>query len=187
MTKKEAKIINMIPDPDQDFPEYMETTEEEAPKKKGKSKAFNRKIETEWVPDIMLWISQGMTLLKVREELQKLHGVTVTEGGISYVVNKMKAQRGQISKGIVRENIGAHIVSDLEGVKQMKQELFSLKDQFKDAGEWPNYFKTVDRIESLSKMIFELSGVNENQVINEAQNAKQDLIEMFQKFKYNNK
>jgi hypothetical protein len=147
-------------------------------------RGFQKKIKDEWMPSVMEWASQGISLAKMCVKFQDKFGTSITPTGLSNAIRKVKVDRSSISKAVVVENVGSYIINDLEGIKSTKLELFQLKADFKEKKDWKNYFSTVDRIKELSKMIFDLGGVNENQVINEAENAKQDLLDMFEKFQF---
>lgn len=172
---------NNIIEMEEEFPEYEEAENkiEVAPKK-----AFTKKIDPEWMPQIMEWAAQGLSYSKIAIKIKETYGITITGTGILLAIKKVKVDRSTVSKAVVRENIGTYIVNDLEVIKKKKQELDILADQFRDDKDWKNYWQCMSTLKDYSKMIFELSGVNENQVINEAENAKQDLLEMFEKFQY---
>lgn len=168
--------------------EELEEAFEEAPKKKQATEKqmlyFGKKIQDDWIPDIMAWASDGLSLNKIAKEVEKKFGIKVTGGAVRLVINKVKADRAQVSKAVVQTTIGQYIVGDLEILKKKKQELVELSDQFKEAKDWKNYYSAVDRIKEYSKMLFELSGVHEQQTRDEAENAKQDLLDMFNRFEH---
>jgi hypothetical protein len=145
---------------------------------------FQKKILPEWMPDIMAWAGDGLSLQKIADKIEELHHVKVTPSGVRYAIKRAKQDRSAISKAVVQANIGQFIVNDLEILKRKKEELVQLSDQFKLATDWKNYFQTIDRIKEYSKMLMELSGVHEQERNDEADNAKQDLLEMFEKFGY---
>jgi hypothetical protein len=163
------EIIEMEEDQDEESQGQIEI----APKK-----AFTKKIDSEWMPQIMEWAATGLSYGKIAAKIKEVYGVTITGVGIGLAMKRVKQDRSNISKAIVRENIGIYIVNDLEVIKIKKDELVKLSDSFREAEDWKNYFQSIDKIKDYSKMIFELSGVNENQVINEAENSKQDLLKM---------
>lgn len=172
MTENEPIDMELVED---DEPQTEELT---FPKKN----LFTRKLDPTWMPQIMDWAGQGFSLAKIVVKIKTTYGIEMSTSGLDSAIKKVKQQRSNQSKAVVRENVGTYIVNDLEGIKNTKVELFALKEDFKEKKDWKNYFLTVDKITSLSKMLFELSGVNENQVINEAENAKADLMEMFERF-----
>lgn len=150
-------------------------------------KHFVKKINDDWMPEIMVWAAEGLSLQKMCVRIKDKWGLTITPSGLRYAIKKVKIDRSEVSKAVVQSSIGQYIVNDLEILKTKKQELVDLSDKFKLESDWKNYYMAIDRIKEYSKMLFELSGVHEQQSKDEAENAKQDLLEMFEKFHYNQK
>ena len=158
-------------------------TETDAILEDRKSK-FQKKIQNDWMPDIMVWATEGISLQKISERVYEKWGVSVTPSGLRYAIKRVKADRATVSKAVVQANIGQFIVNDLEILKRKKEELVVLSDGFKLEKDWKNYFQSIDRIKEYSKMLMELSGVHEQERSDDADNAKQDLLDMLEKFEY---
>lgn len=170
MTHNSADIIPLI---------AQESILEEAPRKR-----FEKKIKSEWMPEIMEWAATGMSFQKMTDKIKDKWGVSMTPSGLRLAIKAVQTERSTVSKAVVRENVGTHISNDLNTLKLKKEELLQLSNQFRDSKDWKNYFQTIDKMRDYFKMSFELSGVNENQVISEQENAKQDLLDMFEKFHF---
>lgn len=149
------------------------------------NKFGERKIQPEWIPDILIMAAQpDSTYVSVAKKVKDKWGVSITPTGIRAVIKQAKVDRSEISKTVVRDNIGGYILGDLEILKTKKQELVELSVQFKAEKDWKNYYGAIDRIKEYSKMLFELSGVNEKQAESDAEIAKQELMDMFEKFQH---
>lgn len=157
--------------------------ETEAVLEERKSK-FEKKIQSDWMPDILAWATEGISLQKISDKVFEKWGVRVTPPGLRYAIKRVKADRATVSKTVVQANIGQFIVNDLEILKRKKEELVVLSDAFKAEKDWKNYFSSIDRIKEYSKMLMELSGVHEQEHNDAAENAKQDLLDMLEKFEY---
>lgn len=145
---------------------------------------FQKKIQSDWMPEIMGWAAENNSFQKIADKIKEKWGVTVTPSGVRLAINRVKAERATVSKAVVQANIGQFIVNDLEILKRKKQELVELSDGFKAEKDYKNYFQAIDRIKEYSKMLMELSGVHEQERNDEAENAKQDLLDMFEKFHF---
>ena len=146
---------------------------------------FERKIKPEWMPDILVMSAEpGITYKKITEKIKEKWGVDITVAGIRKAIKEAKVDRSEITKALITDKISEYIVGDLDILKTKKSELVALSVSFKADKDWANYFKTIDRIKEYSEMLFELSGANEKQVETDAEAAKQDLMEMFEKFQY---
>ena len=159
-----------------------EPEQEEEQTQPKKPKPFEKKVQDAWIPKIMEWIAQGNSLSKVSKLVEANYGTKICTTTIHQIVKKIKSQRADSSKMAVRENLGNIIVSDLEIIKTKKAELVALSNTFKDGQDWKNYYMAIDRIKELSKMLFDLCGINEKELNSDAENAKNDLIDLFEKF-----
>ena len=149
-------------------------------------KVFERKIQPEWIPDILVMAAQpGITYAKIAEKVKEKWGVSITGPGIRATIKNAKVERSEITKTVIRDNIGGYILGDLEILKDKKNELVALSVDFKKDKDWKNYFSTIDRIKVYSEMLFELSGANEKKSEEDAEGAKADLLNMLEKFSYN--
>lgn len=141
-----------------------------------------KKIQDEWMPEIMVWAAQGDSYQKIANKIKDKWGVSITAPGIRRSIKKVAADRSSTSKSVLRNNIGQYIISDLQILKDKKQELVGLAAQFKLDKDWKNYYMAIDRIKEYSKMLFELSGVHEAERNDDAENAKSDLLDMFERY-----
>jgi hypothetical protein len=140
----------------------------------------NKIIQDEWVPWILARSAEdGVTLNMICQEIKNMHGVTVGRPQISRIISHAKQERSAQSQFVIRENIGTYILGDLEILKKMKAELLKEMARFKKDDRSKDYFAACDRIVTLSKMLFELSGAKEKQVDDDAEAAKAELIEKF--------
>src|SRR5277367_4332819 len=103
---------------------------------------FQKKIQDEWMPDIMAWAATGLSLEKMTKKIEAKWGLKVTPSGLRYKIKRMQHDRSAVSKAVVRDNVGIHITNDLEVLKIKKQELLELSNQFKASQDWKNYFQT---------------------------------------------
>lgn len=146
---------------------------------------FKRKIDPSWIPDILVMAAQpNATLAQIAKKVKDKWGVEITSQGIRNIIKGAKVERSEITKTVIRDNIGGYILGDLEILKQKKQELVELSVHFKEKKDWKNYFGTIDRIKTYSEMLFELSGANEKQSQDDAETAKQELLDTLEKFQY---
>lgn len=174
MSDKED-ILALVPEPE------TKVLEEKKPNRGH----FQRKIDPAWIPDILVMAAQpNATLASVAKKVKDKWGVEITAQGIRNVIKQSKVERSEITKTVIRDNIGGYILGDLEILKQKKQELVELSVEFKTKKDWKNYFGTIDRIKTYSEMLFELSGANEKQSQDDAEAAKQELLDTLEKFQY---
>ena len=145
---------------------------------------FKKKLQGQALEDVMTWAAENIRNSDIAKRLKDEHNITMTSSGVGEAIKRHARGRSTQSKLAVQENIGEYIINDLEVLKTKKKEFVLLCDQFKKDKDWSNYWKATDRIKDFSKMLFDLSGVNEGFHNSEAQNAKQDLLDMFEKFEY---
>lgn len=145
------------------------------------SGCVERKITDSMAADIAIWAAEANSPGNreiAKRLMAKYSPVTITPQAIGQHLRTQRDARRSTTQAVITESVGRFIVNDLQILKDTKAELVRLKSEFKRDKDWNNYKGMVDRIQSITKQLMDLSGANDrpNQT-NEAEAAKQELID----------
>lgn len=123
---------------------------------------MNRAIPSDVEPEILAKSGEGWTSRKIAEWLRKERGIECSHASVSRVLRTVRADRAEITRSIVREELGKTVLSDIDRLEKHAANLDALADtHFAAAEKDPRVFiAVVSELRKISETKLHFSGAD---------------------------
>lgn len=115
---------------------------------------------------VLARLAKGWTAARCAEWLAKSRGVKVTPQAITKMARARRSERGDVSKSVVREEIGRRLPGDLEDLAARREHLQKMVGKLErlveeDPAAMSMYLKALEQLRRMTELSLRFSGAAE--------------------------